>query len=196
MLNNQSNQTQPSNRENILHSLESLSRKIFNQFSTNELRYQNDNDPDRFISDNMQIRNPDCTYHFPDEIEVHLSTKSHNHFNVAFHNINSLPSKLEDFTEVCSGLLINDIDVLGFCESKLTDSVQQLYALPNYQLYTNNVSRDMGGVAMYVNKKHNGATRFDLCQLLPHYESLFIELETKTKNIIIGVVYRRPHTNC
>ncbi len=180
----------PSDNETTL---ETYRHKIFNQFSSHPDSHQEETDPDHFIQNNLNICNPICDYHFPDELPSILNIN--NNIKIAFMNINSLPKKLESFKEECRGFLCNSVDILGFCETKLTDDIVQLYSLPYYHLFSNNVSRDKGGVALYIHNKHHSHTRRDLSKLSHHYESLFVEINGQQRNILVGVIYRRPHSN-
>ena len=132
-----------------------LSQKIFKQFSNVTDVYQDDTDPDQFMHRNMNIGNPSCNYHYPDEIGKLYKDETKSLFNILSMNVNSLPKKFEDFTEELEQAIINNFDILAFCEAKFNDDIYQLYNMSNYQLYTNNVSRDKGGVALYVHRSHH-----------------------------------------
>ena len=180
----------PSTEVNEKSFLEIVKDKIFEQFSFSV----NETDTDSFYQNNLNINNPVCEYYLPDSLKNVLLTECNSEFKVVFHNINSLPKKLDIFSEECVDLIGENTDILGFCETKFSDEVTQLYKLPNYSLYTNNVSRDMGGVAIYVLKHHNAHLRSDLSIMKNHIESLFIEISKPQQNILVGVIYRRPHT--
>ena len=171
-----------------------LSQKIFNQFSSVTDVYQDDTDPDQFIRRNMNIVNPRCNYLYPDEIGNLYKEQPQSLFHILCMNVNSLPMKLDDVTEELEQAIIRNFDILAFCEAKLTDDIHHLYTVPNYQLYTNNVSRDKGGVALYVHRNHHSIVRNDLSQLTNHTESLFVEISQQERNILVGVMYRRPDT--
>lgn len=172
-----------------------LSQKIFNQFSSVTDVYQEDTDPDQFIRRDMNIVNPICNYLYPDEIGNIYKEQSQSLFHILCVNVNSLPKKFDDLSEDLEHAVISNFDILAFCEAKLADEIQHFYTIPNYQLYTNNVSRRKGGVALYVHHKHHSIVRNDLSQLTNHTESLFVEIPQQQRNILVGVVYRRPETS-
>lgn len=49
--------------------VETLKQKIFNQFSQNFESYLAETDPDTSIVNNLNIRNPVCDYHIPEDIK-------------------------------------------------------------------------------------------------------------------------------
>ena len=105
---------------NRVPSIEQLSNLSFEQFTADPDKYLSENLPDKFLTENMHIKIPNCNYYFPEELTT-LKCYPDKLFNIACHNINSLPLKIEDFRETC-GELLNQLDVLAFCESKVTDS--------------------------------------------------------------------------
>lgn len=86
-------------------------------------------------------------------------------FKIAFHNINSLPMKLTTFMNECD--FFYNFEILGFCEIKLSCDIVQLFH--HYSLYTNNVSRDKGGVALYIHNQHQSRQRSDLDCMVRFY---------------------------
>lgn len=85
--------------------------------------------------------------------------------------------------------------ILGFCKTNLSCEIVQLFHLANYGLYTDNVSQDKGGVVLFIDNQHQSRQRSNLSILSNHTESLFVEILGSQRNILIGVVYKRPHTS-
>ena len=56
------------------------------------------------------------------------------------------------------------------------------------------LQRKGGGVCMFISEELKYKLRTDLCQANSNYESCFIEIENKNKNVIVRVVYR-AHTS-
>ena len=107
-------------------------------------------------------------------------------------NIRSLSKHYDDLT-----LLLTTIgcsfDVIGCSESWLNDySYVDLFNLEGYTLHLKNrPNRRGGGVCLYVkNSLHVKVCDFDIDD--DHSESLFIEINTKGKNLIVVVIYRPP----
>ena len=149
-------------------------------------------DPDNFFLQSLGYHNPPCDYIFPGSFPNEFKTKPPNYLNVFCCNINSIPKNL-------NSLVLDTppeaFDIMSFCETKLTSNIQQLYTLPNFNMYTNNNTRLSGGVTMYVKNNIDSFLRQDLLMIHDFIETLFIEVKTQTKNIIVGLVYRRPKSD-
>ena len=52
-----------------------------------------------------------------------------------------------------------------------------------------------GGLSFFIKEGLNYKAREDLSIMLPHIETLFIELNLNNKKYMIGVIYRVPNTN-
>ena len=52
-----------------------------------------------------------------------------------------------------------------------------------------------GGLSLFIRNNLSFKIRDDLNRMLPFIETLFIEIQYKNKNYIVGVVYRTPNTN-
>ena len=72
---------------------------------------------------------------------------------VFMYNISSIPNNLENFL-LCTGISSNDelIDVMAFCETRLSKDIEQLYFRKGYNLFSNIRNRYGGGVSMYIKK--------------------------------------------
>ena len=97
----------------------------------------------------MRMNMPECKIISGHELHLH-SNSLQNNFTCMALNVASLK---ENFLS----LQINITDhfapsVLGLCETKLTNELQDLYNLPVYNLYTNNMS-NKGGVSLCINNK-------------------------------------------
>ena len=177
------------------NSINQLKTKIFSQFPSPPDKDRDENNPDSFIQKHLKINEPVCDYYFPDNLTNNVCSDNRGVFKITHMNINSLPLKLENYKDECNNIIYNNFDVIGFCECKLTDDIQHLFELSSYNLFTNNVSRNSGGVALYINTVHTVSIRSDLTKLSPCYESLFVEIKQQHRNVVIGEIYRRPHTN-
>jgi len=84
---------------------------------------------------------------------------------------------------------------IGFSEAFRCDIDSRL-SLPGYHplLSRCRLNERGGGVGIFVRNEIQFKIREDLSIFLPHvFESIFLETESKTKNTIIGVIYR-PNT--
>ena len=132
----------------------------------------------------------DCGYTSSSNINWH----SNSHMTILHCNIRSMRSNFDKFSaeflssEYCP-------DVIGCCETHLTDTTQNLYKLQSFNLYATNVSNNKGGVCLYISNKFASKIRNDLCMQNDHIESVFVECRVNGKSIIIGVIYHRPGTS-
>ena len=121
-----------------------------------------------------------------------------NNFSILSFNINSVPLHFEQFSEQCLTGIAHKFDVIALCETKLTDDIQHLYNVPNYNVVNANLSRHSGGLALYVHTSHRYIVRHDLNIKYDSIETLFIEIITNQdngSNRVVGVIYRRPNTD-
>lgn len=65
-------------------------------------------------------------------------------------NINSIPKHFSSLVE--EEVMLNHFDVLTLCGTKLTNDIEKLYKLDSFNSFTNNVSRQSGGVAISLKK--------------------------------------------
>lgn len=63
-------------------------------------------------------------------------------------NIDSTPSKWEEFQLECQAFLNNRFEILALCEIKLEDSIATLYDVPKYVKFSRHVSLFKGGICM------------------------------------------------
>ena len=80
--------------------------------------------------------------------------------------------------------LENDIDSLNECSDF---DITKADTILNIQI---DLEEKRGGVCMFISEELKYKLRTDLCQANSNYESCFIEIENKNKNVIVGVVYR------
>ena len=154
---------------------------------------------DRFtVDDNLELLSTDLyskilqnSDYFFDDIPGHEADS----FSIFSHNINSLPKHYDELITLLETELKSRFDVIALCECKLTNDISNLYNITGYSMFTNNSSRNSGGLTLYIDSIHDKCfVRNDLNLNCIDTESLFIEILCKEKNIVIGVVYRRPGT--
>ena len=173
---------------------------FFNPDSINDGENILDNiDPDRNLDIDTSFFVPSNYYHSNEFFNM-LKTNE-NYISLLFINIRSLVANFEQFNNyylsdmMPSITIIGLCEVIGLCETRLTDDLERNFVLPNYSLYSNNNSRSSGGVALYVRDIIPGNIIPDLCFMSHFCESLFLELTLNNHKEIIGVVYRRPDSN-
>ena len=172
-----------------LHTINSMNIESFTYNSDINTRQY---DPDNFLIQSLGYRNPPCEYIFPGSFPSEFKVRPLNHLNIFCYNINSIKKKLDS---LILDIVPQAFDIMSFCETKLSSSIQHLYTLPGFNMYTNNNTTLKGGVAMYVKDDIDSFLRQDLLMMHDFIETIFIEIKTQTKNIIVGLVYRRPKSD-
>ena len=141
--------------------------------------------------DHDLVNNLNCSYILPKHITHVRDTLSVMSFNIRSMqtNFDNFAAELLDSNRRC--------DVIGLCETHLTDSTANLYTseLEDYQLFTTNVLSNKGGVCMFVRNKFNCKVRNDLSIKRNDLETLFIQIIIDNKPFLIGMMYRRPGTS-
>ena len=133
--------------------------------------------------------NVTCNVYDPEQLKPVYD--QHN-YSLLHLNIRSLSKHYDDLTSLLTTTGCS-FDIIGCSESWLNDySCVDLFNLDGYTLHLKNrPNRRGGGVCLYVkNSLFVKVCDFDIDD--DHSESLFIEINTKDKNLIVGVIYRPP----
>ena len=131
---------------------------------------------DEEINDNpTNIQNIDSDYYDLDTLSTNIKSK---HEYTALHlNIQSLPAKFDKLKLLiseCNCQRIN-LDFIMVCETFLTDNISGQFNIPDYNMVCRNRITNRGGVAIYVNNKHNFSVREDLTTFIPGiFESILV----------------------
>ena len=177
--------------------IDDLNQITFNQFHEICNRYNSDFDPDLNNFHNVKDNLEKCKYYFNDDFS-HDKLLNNNEFSILSLNINSIPHNLIKFCNDFVNTTANFFDVMGFCETKLIDEIDNLYEINGYNKFTSNKTRHEGGLALYVNEKYkNVIVRDDLNRKRDHIETLFVEIEIlkNNNNVICCELYRKPSSN-
>ena len=103
-------------------------------------------------------------------------------FSIFSHNINSLPNHYDELVTLLETELRSKFDVIALCECKLTDDIGDLYNIAGYSMFTNNTSRNSGGLALYIDGTHDKSfIRSDLNISCIDTESLLVEIPSRQK---------------
>lgn len=107
-------------------------------------------------------------------------------------NVNSLPDKFE---QIQATTALHVPSAFALQETKLCNKLDsQLFAIPNYELFRKDRSkngRSGGGVALYV---HNG-WKGELCRIrtkIGSFEYVAVKCKTRRKKLILCSIYRPP----
>ena len=139
----------------------------------------------------------DSNYFLPEEISIEQSNSYG--LRVMHLNIRSLVGKLDELKLLLEKLKNQEIliDVILVCETFLTDTNKNLVDIASYTLEeSHRKNRSGGGVAIYLSKTLKYKRRKDL-EIFNEgqVESIFVELESCAKNVIMGELYRVPNSD-
>lgn len=159
-------------------------------------------DPDINFFSNAKNCNS-CDYY--DEVKFSKLLQSFSNLNQTFSvlhlNVRSLPKNHERMLHFISSLNY-EFSVIALTETWLTEQSKELglYELHSYNsTHFVRQSRSGGGVSIFVHKDLDFIIRHDLAVKLneTEIESVFIEIlsDSRTKNLIIGSIYRPPNTD-
>ena len=128
-----------------------------------------------------------CSYLTPEQFrsDPKVSSGKLNLLNV---NIRIL-SKIFDSLKEYLISLDCEFALIGVSETHFKDKPNEIDNIPGFNVeYINRNGREKGGVCLYISDNIKYKLRTDLCEANSNYESCFIEVECKTKNIVAGVV--------
>ena len=133
-----------------------------------------------------------CDYH-----DLNKGVDNSNSDITAIHlNIRGLNSKLGELTHLIDNSFIcQPPEILMLCETWLKSNSPRPF-IPGYRLERHDRRRKQGGgTGILISTKCKYRRRQDLEELdCPSLETCFIELETNTKNLVFGSIYRPPNT--
>lgn len=140
----------------------------------------------------------DCDY--LDISEENLIYKRENSFTIAHFNIHSIPSKYDDFLQLLKLLDEKNLspDIIMLCETFLSEKNHSRFHFQGYNMVNAyRVNKKRGGVSLLIKLGINYVERPDLSLFEEgKFESIFLEIQqNKSRNIVIGEVYRVPGTN-
>ena len=137
-----------------------------------------------------------CDY-LDNDTDLHSTLGNEDDLNIAQINIRGLIRKQSSLIE--ETILENSnriIDLYILCETWLTEQNTTKVNIPNYTYVGKHRSHKKGvGVGFLIHDSLAYKERTDIN--LPHtseLESMFIEIKTRKTNIVVGSMYRPPHT--
>ena len=106
-------------------------------------------------------------------------------------NTRSLNKHANDFSNYLS-IFDHHFDIYGFSETWFNDQHEaDLVDLTNYSsVNCMRQERQGGGASLYINPNINFRERNDLKLDCNHCDSVFVEVNHKSQNIIIGIMYK------
>ena len=169
--------------------LNNFHNRRVNGFTIESLNMMEYKDREEIDDPNALPFNIDCNYVLP-----HLFRKPSNSLSVMSFNIRSMKTNWVNFkAELMNG--VDDCEVIGMCETHLTNATEKLYTLQGYDCFTSNVSSHMDGVCLFVRSSLSCKVRDDLVVIKNHLESIFVECIINKEALVIGMIYHRPGTS-
>jgi hypothetical protein len=164
---------------------------------TNDPLHDVDPDHHYFNSSNNSLNK----YYSIEDFNQEINTRNtFNKVSLIHLNIRSVAKNLTSFNNILDCLNL-EFSIIGLTETWISKETNGLYNIPNYNcvnLYREN--RTGGGVSILIKNCITYKERNDLSLIDDFVECVFIEInktELKChKNVIIGVIYRPPNTNC
>ena len=180
--------------------LTKLKNLTFNPFSTNSngktyLTLNSNLDPDQNYYNQIITHVESCDYHDEDTFKCLTKDSKDDEFSLLHLNIRSILNKFDDLKAYLNSLEYN-FSVIGLSETWLNQNNCTDFPLPCYH-YIGKVRNNKhgGGVGLYVNCSYQFRERDDLAVNIDDIiESQFIELTTKPKNTLVGIIYRPPNS--
>lgn len=165
---------------------------IINKLNDRESLFSNEGDED---SDSIFVKNTNCKYFNEEQFINSTYNASANQFSLIHFNARSL---YKNFDSICAYLLSLNypFSIVGITETWMYNR-PNIFSLTGYTfIQSARLSGRGGGVAFFIDDQFTfrilDKINFDIVGV----ESLFIEIESKScKNMIIGVVYRKPSSS-
>ena len=110
-------------------------------------------------------------------------------------NIRSLQANFDNFCCMLTDLSLM-FSVIGLSETKIKDNQDPLLntEIPGYIFISQPTLSNAGGVGFYIRNDLSYIIRNDFSTYNPDFQSLWIEIQSKTNsNMICGVIYRHPN---
>ena len=123
--------------------------------------------------------NINCRYITPSQ--TYMDQKQY--LSILGFNIRSMNQNFTTFVEEI--FHPHNLSIVGLCETRLSDSTEKLYMIPNYIFYANNVSNNKGGVCLFVRNTIICKQLPNLCVKTNHFESIFVECTSDFKLTIL-----------
>ena len=175
------------------YAIDSLNQITFNQFSLDVPDVFRDLDPDVNFFPEIRDKCDQCGYHFVDSLNNIIRSDN---LSICSLNVNSISKNFDCFTNTFFSNPDLDFDVVGLCESKLTDEIANIFEINNYSMLTMNNKRNKGGLLFYINQKLKSVTiRKDISIINENIEVFAIEIKNQNESFLCVLIYHSPSSN-
>ena len=150
----------------------------------------NDRDNEYYISNLIGWEYYSC--------DDYQKTKLNKNLNIFHNNLNGLESKFDHLNNfLCNAVTTPEIIALTeTSQLNSTGHFKKNIKLDGYALFSTPTLTNKGGVAIYAKSDFKPIERTDIKIMHEHFEYVWIEINNhKSKNVIVGSIYRHPHDN-
>ena len=124
-----------------------------------------------------------------------MNIQSKTTFSLIHSNIRSASKNADDLSNFLT-TLDHKFDIIGLSETWLNENNDIVPGFSNYtQVHNYRTNRTGGGVSLLLSAYIRYHKFEDLSIITELFESIFIEIETVSNNVIIGCIYRPPNSN-
>ena len=137
--------------------------------------------------------NVECNYLDTSDLKDILNTNGTSIFSLISLNIRSIPKNLDEFfTDFHSC----NFDVIGLCETRLSEAIYPLYKLPGYDLFCKNRNNLGGGVLLFIKSKYQISVIDEISIMESYLETIFVQVRLiNGSSCLVGNFYRPPGGN-
>lgn len=171
--------------------MDRLKHLKFNPFDTNNNIALSQNSTN--LDDPIKIN---CEYYLPNDFNQQINgVNVENSLSFLHLNTRSIVNKFDSLKQLINSFKI-PFQVIGLTETWLNDTNDDLFEIEDYSFVNvNRHSKNGGGIGIYISNQLKYKLRTELILNYQNIiESVFIELLIpSSKNIIIGVIYRKPN---
>ena len=150
--------------------------------------------PDSHLNGDILYKRQLCNYYDVSQYMELCSSYVQCGVSVIALNIRSIPKNLEEFLLEFDVVKLG-VDVLAFTETRLSQNIEPMYKIPNYNMFTNSRSTAGGGVAIYVSNEFTCNVVEELTILLPDFEIITILASKQGDQYLFCNMYRPPDAN-
>ena len=156
-------------------------------------RYNEDVSPDSFTNGDVTYNRLMSDYYDVDRFNNKVAVESTtSNFTLMAHNIRSIAKNLDEFL-IDFDIAKNNIDIMAFCETRLSVDIESIYRVPNYVLFSNPRNTMGGGMAMYISDRYRGTVVEEFTFLLPQFEMITVKVNRNSEQYLLCCIYRPPH---
>ena len=142
----------PNNDTNTKYDFDSLLKLNFNSLRTERVDIVANDDPEDYMESVTHFSIPDSNYVFDNDVNREILSK---YLTIMNWNVRSVSKNFKNFQTMFCPEIDNRCDIIGLCETRLSEPISHLYDLDGhtaFHLYRNRLG---GGVSIYIRNNLN-----------------------------------------